>query len=230
CCLAEHNRAVVGCVPADSPPRPPCPWRRRSLSWEWASWRCAWSLSQRAGTRCASSTCPQTWSYAPARAARADNGRAAPLRDCHERGPTRPPHRGCLPRGGLDPDGQTVCPGGKQELSPSCRLKPCCLRLAEVKGTLQLRCLTWSLSAEEVQGRVGGDDGSCVSAEQIARILGCEDQAAIVFADASGQSNDEATHGGIVEKQAQLVNHEKPAPIAVLDPRPERFSQQIVDG
>jgi len=146
------------------------------------------------------------------------------------RGATRPPHRGCLPRGGLDPDGQTICPGGKQELSPSCRLKPCCLRLTEVKGTLQLRCLTRSLGAEEVQGRIGGDDGSRVSAEQIARILGRKDQAAIVFADASGQGNDEATHGGIVEKQAQLVNHEKPAPIAVLDPRPERFSQQIVDG
>jgi len=99
-----------------------------------------------------------------------------------------------------------------------------------VKGTLQLRRLARSLSAEEVHCWVGGDDGSRVSAEQIARVLRRENQTAVVFADASGQGNHEAPYSGVVEKQAQLVNHEKPAPIAVLDPRPQGLGKQVVDG
>jgi hypothetical protein len=57
-----------------------------------------------------------------------------------------------------------------------CAFEKGALVVAQVKRPLQLGRFARTLRAEEGHGRVGGDDGAGVAAEQVARILRREDQ------------------------------------------------------
>jgi hypothetical protein len=67
---------------------------------------------------------------------------------------------------------QPVGARGEQELASTRGFEPGSLRLAQVERLLELRGLARPLRAEEVQGRVRGDDGARVAAEEVAGVLG----------------------------------------------------------
>lgn len=81
-----------------------------------------------------------------------------------------------------------------------------------------------------MDGRVGRDDRAGVRRQQIARVLGGEQQRPVVLPDSARQSDDEAAHRRVVEEQAELVHDEESSAVAALDSRPESFREQEVDG
>jgi hypothetical protein len=95
---------------------------------------------------------------------------------------------------------------------------------------LELGGLARALSAEEHERRIGGDDRALVGCEEVARILGRKDQRSVVLADPSREADDEAADGRVFEEEPELVDDEHAAPVLSLDPRPEGFGEEEVDG
>ena len=95
---------------------------------------------------------------------------------------------------------------------------------------LQLGGLARPLCAEKDHRRVGRHHRTLLGAQQVARILGREDKRPVVLADSPRQADDKTPDRGVLEKQAQLVDHEHAAAVFAFDPSPQRLRQQEVDG
>src|SRR5205814_5276342 len=117
-----------------------------------------------------------------------------------------------------------------QEVTTSGGLQLRALCFAELERPLELERLARPLGAEEMNRGVGGNDQPRLATEQVARVLGGEDQGAVVLADPPRQADDEAPDGRIVEEQSQLVDDQEAPAAAGLDPAPERFREQEMDG
>src|SRR5260370_37197787 len=84
---------------------------------------------------------------------------------------------------------------------------------AEMECVLELGGFARALDAEEDERGIGGHDRALVRAEKVTRILRREDQRTLVFADAPGQADDQASARRVLEKQAQLLDHQPPGPV-----------------
>lgn len=100
---------------------------------------------------------------------------------------------------------------------------------AEMKHLQQLFRLAGPLGTEEREGGIGGHDGALFAREEVARVLGREDERTVVFADAARKADDEATDRRVLEQQPKLVDHEHAAPVLAFDARPQRLGEQEVD-
>jgi hypothetical protein len=92
--------------------------------------------------------------------------------------------------------------------------------MAQVKSLLQLRCLARSLRAEEHHRRVGRHHGAGLRAEQVAWILGRENECALILANPAREADHEAPDRRILEEKPELVDDEHPPPVSALDSGP----------
>lgn len=151
------------------------------------------------------------------------------MRIVRRRGGSAAAHQRRLPGWGRDLQGHAIGARGQQELASPRGFEQRALGVAELEVPLQPSSLPGSLRAEEVDGRVRGDDRARLAAEHVPRILGGEDQRAVVLADPPGERDDELPDRGVLEQQAQLVDHEQTPPVASLDAAPQRLGEQKVD-
>lgn len=138
-------------------------------------------------------------------------------------------HQRRLPGRGRHLERHAVCAGGQQELASPGGFEQRALCVAELEVALQPSRLARPLRAEEVDGRVRGDDGARLAAEHVARILGGEHERPVVLADPAGERDDELPDRGVLEQQAQLVDHEEAPPIPTFDAAPQRLGEQEMD-
>ena len=96
---------------------------------------------------------------------------------------------------------------------------------AEMKHLLQLLGLAGTLRAEERERRIRGHHGALIARQQIAWVLGREHQRSVVFADAPGETDHETADRGVLEKKAQLVDHEHAPAVLSLDVGPQSLSE-----
>src|SRR5258707_13399003 len=134
-----------------------------------------------------------------------------------------------LPGFGGHLDLKPAVPGREQELAPVRTFQALALGVAELEGPLQLLGLPRSLRPEKAQRRVGGDHQPGLAPQQVARVLGREDERAIVLADPAGEPDHEAADHRGLEQQAQLVDDEKPSPGAIAESPPERLGEEEVN-
>src|SRR5258706_8889240 len=139
-------------------------------------------------------------------------------------------HRLHLPGRGLDVYGQSIGPRGEQEFTANRTLDVCALLRAQAEGYLQLGGLARPLGSEKDQGWIGRHDCALIGAHEVARILGCEHQRAVVLADASCQVDDKAADGRVFKEKSELVDDEHAPAVLALDASPESAGEQIVDG
>jgi hypothetical protein len=134
-----------------------------------------------------------------------------------------------LPARGADANWQTVAPGGQEKVAPPGRLEAIALGLAQVERLLQPGRVGWTLGTKEMKRRVHRDHGAGLAAQEVAWVLGGEDQGALIFANPSCQGDHEAADGGVFKEQAKFIDHQEPPAVSLLDSGPERLSQQVVD-
>src|SRR5262245_58199995 len=133
---------------------------------------------------------------------------------------SRAPHHLLLPRWGLHSEGEAVGAGREKEVAAVGGLEETALLRAEVKGLLQPRGFAGALRAEEDDRWVGRHHGALVGPEQVARVLGREDEGAVVLADPAGEADHESADCRILEEEAELVDGEHAPAVFALDARP----------
>ena len=138
-------------------------------------------------------------------------------------------HQRRLPGGSRDLQWDPIGSGSQQELTSTGRFQQRTLRVAELEVTLQPSRLPGPLRPEEVDGRVRGDHGARLAAQDVTRVLGGEHERPVVLADAPGERDDELPDRGVLEEQAQLVDHEQAPAVPAFDAAPQRLREQEMD-
>lgn len=134
-----------------------------------------------------------------------------------------------LPGGCLDLQREAIGSGGQQELASTGRFQQRTLRITELEVPLQPSRLPGPLRAEEVDGRVRCDHGARLAAQDVTGVLGGEHERPVVLADPPGERDHELSDRGVLEEQAQLVDHEQAPAVPALDSAPQRLREQEMD-
>src|SRR5438067_7551199 len=103
-----------------------------------------------------------------------------------------------------------VGPGQEQKVAPLGGLEIGDLALGQVEGALELEGLGVLLRAQQQDAGIRGQHCAVLGLEEVPRILADQDQAALVFADAAREPNQDAPSRFVLQQQAGLVDQQVP--------------------